>query len=74
MCIALPCRVETVDGLWGDVAVGDSKLRIRLDLIEDPTVGEWVLVHAGFAIERLDESEAQEALEFIGEALGDAVA
>lgn len=68
MCIAVPCRLVAVGELWGEVAVGESRMRVRLDLIEEPALGEWVLVHAGFAIERLDEEGAQETLSFLEEA------
>lgn len=68
MCIAIPCRLVTVEALWGEVEIGESRMKVRLDLLEEPVPGEWVLVHAGFAIERLDEDEALETLAFVREA------
>ncbi|MBD3177356.1 MAG: HypC/HybG/HupF family hydrogenase formation chaperone [Armatimonadia bacterium] len=68
MCIAVPCRLVAADELWGEVAVGDSRMKIRLDLLEEAELGDWVLVHAGFAIERLDEEEAKETLALLDEA------
>ncbi len=68
MCIAIPCRLVTVEYLWGEVEIGESRMKVRLDLLEEPVLGEWVLVHAGFAIERLDEDEAQATLAFVREA------
>ncbi len=69
MCIAVPCRLVSADGLWGEVTLGESRMKVRLDLVEDPVPGEWVLVHAGFAIERLDEDEATATLRFLREAM-----
>lgn len=69
MCIAVPCRLVSADGLWGEVTLGESRMKVRLDLVEDPVPGEWVLVHAGFAIERLDEDEATATLLFLREAM-----
>lgn len=45
-------------------------MRAYLDLIEDAQVGDWVLVHAGFAITKVDAAEAEETWKLVGEALG----
>ena len=63
MCLAVPLRIAEIDG---KNAVGERegiRRNIRLDFIRDPKVGEYVIVHAGFAIERLPEQQALEDLE-----------
>ena len=60
MCLAIPLRIAEIDG---KNAVGERdgiRRNIRLDFIRDPRVGEYVIVHAGFAIERLSEEQALE--------------
>lgn len=72
MCLAVPLKIKSVDG---NTAVCESiglTREVRVDFIDDPQPGQYVIVHAGFAIERLPE---QQALEDIGEweALRDAL-
>ena len=60
MCLAIPLRIAEIDG---KNAVGERdgiRRNIRLDFIRAPKVGEYVIVHAGFAIERLSEEQALE--------------
>jgi len=63
MCVAVPAEVlEIRDGNIGLVDYGDLKQEVRLDLV-DVKVGEFVLVHVGFAIQRLSREEGLETLE-----------
>ncbi|MFA4861156.1 HypC/HybG/HupF family hydrogenase formation chaperone [Methanoregula sp.] len=63
MCVAVPAEVlEIRDGNIGLVDYGDLKQEVRLDLV-DVKVGEYVLVHVGFAIQRLSREEGLETLE-----------
>lgn len=58
MCLAVPFKIVEMNGLN---AIGESfgiKRKIRLDFIREPKIGEYVIVHAGFAIERLAEEQA----------------
>jgi len=60
MCIAVPAEVvEIKDGNIGVVDYGDLKQEVRLDLV-DVKVGEFVLVHVGFAIQKLSREEGLE--------------
>jgi hydrogenase expression/formation protein HypC len=68
MCVAVPGKVERIDGLAAVVDVGGATVTARIDLVPDVTVGEYVLIHAGFALERMDEEEAQETLRLLAEA------
>lgn len=63
MCLAVPLRLIEVSG---KEAVGEAlgmQRRIRVDFIPDPRPGDYVMVHAGFAIERLPEQQALEDIE-----------
>jgi len=71
MCLAVPMQLESVDGAGGSVRSGGVRMDVRLDLLEQPQVGDWVLVHAGYAIAVLDEAEAAETLALLGEALAE---
>lgn len=63
MCVAVPAEVlEIKDGNIGVVDYGDLKQEVRLDLV-DVKVGEFVLVHVGFAIQRLSREEGLETRE-----------
>ena len=63
--MAVPMRVVAVNGNEAEVEQGGTKLRVRVDLVEDVRVGDYVLVHAGFAIQKLDEEEAFETLRLL---------
>ncbi|MBR0039826.1 MAG: HypC/HybG/HupF family hydrogenase formation chaperone [Oscillospiraceae bacterium] len=63
MCLAIPLQLIEING---NVAVGEAlgmKREIRVDFIPEPKLGDYVIVHAGFAIERLGETQALEDLE-----------
>lgn len=66
MCLGIPARVTEVDesGLGKADYLG-TKVRVNLALLEDIKPGDWVIIHAGFAISRLDEEEAQETLSLL---------
>ena len=72
MCLAIPSKlVEIKDGV-GVIDVDGVRMEISLLLLEDPKIGEYVIVHAGFAIQKLDEAEAMETLNILREAFGPA--
>ena len=63
MCLAVPLQLIEIDG---KKAVGEAlgvRREVRVDFIREPKVGDYVMVHAGFAIERLPEQQALEDLE-----------
>lgn len=72
MCLAVPLKLIEING---SDAVGEAmgmKRAVRVDFIQNPKIGDYVMVHAGFAIERLPEQQAMEDLEAWGE-LGNAL-
>ena len=63
MCLAVPLKLIEING---KEAVGESmgmRRTLRVDFIDEPKLGDYVIVHAGFAIERLPEQQALEDLE-----------
>ncbi|MBM4372679.1 MAG: HypC/HybG/HupF family hydrogenase formation chaperone [Deltaproteobacteria bacterium] len=62
MCLAIPARVLTVDGLEGEVELSGVVRRASFQLLPETRAGDWVLLHAGFAIAAVDEEEARDTL------------
>ncbi len=58
MCLAVPLKLTHIDGNDGVAERDGVSRRVRLDFIKEPRLGEYVIIHAGFAIERLDEARA----------------
>ena len=73
MCLAIPMRIVETDGRTAKVEVDGVQTTANVSLIEDPSPGDYVIVHAGFAIERLDTAEAEERIKLFDE-LGDIMA
>lgn len=68
MCLAVPMKIiEINDNDTGKVEANEVTYNVNLSLIKDPQLGNYVLVHAGFAIEKLDEDEANKRIELFKE-------
>jgi len=67
VCLAVPMRITAIDGPLGVIEADGLVQRTNLMLVPDAAVGDYVLVHAGFAIARLDDAEAAERLDLFGE-------
>lgn len=69
MCLAIPAQVKSINTKesLGDVDILGVSRTIALDLVPKAEVGSWVLVHAGYGIEVVDEQYAQETLDLIRE-------
>ena len=65
MCLGIPGRVVEIDKNVAQVDVGGFLRNISLDLCPDVSVGEYVLIHTGFAIQKVDEKEAKETLDLL---------
>ena len=59
MCVAYPGRVETIEGAHGIVNFSGNKVRVNLSMVSVET-GDYVLVHAGMAIQKVEKKEALE--------------
>jgi len=68
MCLAVPVRVVAVlGGQWVETEVGGIRSRVSSALIDEVAVGDFLIVHAGFAITRLDVEEAEKSLALFDE-------
>ncbi len=66
MCLGFPALIEKLDLYVATVDVAGTKREISTIFLGDEAkVGDWVVVHAGFAISKIDEKEAKETLEFL---------
>jgi hydrogenase expression/formation protein HypC len=71
MCFAVPGRVTEVDGNYATVDFGGAKRRVNIVLIEDVKIGEYVLVHVGYAIQKVSREDAQESIKLWNQILGE---
>jgi hydrogenase expression/formation protein HypC len=65
MCLGIPGKVIEIEKNVAKVDVGGVLRDISLDLCPDVSIGEYVLIHTGFAIQKVDEEEATETLELL---------
>ncbi|TET92034.1 MAG: HypC/HybG/HupF family hydrogenase formation chaperone [Methanomassiliicoccales archaeon] len=70
MCLAIPARVLRINGDIAEVDFGGTVRQANVSLV-DAKVGEYVIVHAGYAIQILDREDAEETLEMFQQILGD---
>lgn len=62
MCLAIPVQITSINGTEADVKVGSIVKKASLWLTPQAKVGDYVLLHAGYAISIIDEAEAEETL------------
>ena len=63
MCLAVPLRIKELDGTDAVVERDGVSRRVKVNFIREPKVGDYVMVHAGFASEKVDSRQAEEDLE-----------
>ncbi len=67
MCLGIPVRIVKITDALAEVEIGGVRRKASLDLIDEVKVGDYVILHAGFAISKLDEEEARETLMLLEE-------
>lgn len=67
MCLAIPSKIVEISSSKAVIDVDGVRRECSLLMIEDPKIGDYVIVHAGFAIQKIDESAALESLELMRE-------
>lgn len=67
MCLAVPGKVIRLQGERGVASLHGNEVPISTVLVPDVTVGDWVLVHAGFAIQQIDEDDAAETWKILND-------
>lgn len=66
MCVAIPGKLTSIDGNYGMASFGGTEMKVNLSMV-DAEVGQYVLVHAGCAIEVMAEDQAAELLSIFEE-------
>jgi len=67
MCLAVPARVKSIRDHEAEVEIGGTSYRASIWLTPDVKIGDYVLLHTGYAISIIDEEEAQETLRMLRE-------
>jgi hydrogenase expression/formation protein HypC len=67
MCLAIPMRVIEIKGQIAVAEIGGIKRKANIQLVEDVKIGDYLIVHAGFAIEKLNEEYAKETIAMFNE-------
>ena len=68
MCLAIPSKIISIKDGMGTIDVDGVTRTCSLLLLENPQEGDWVIVHAGFALHKIDETAAMESLSILKEA------
>ena len=67
MCLAVPARVKTIEKNVASVDFGGVTKKVSLGIVKGVKKGDYVLVHAGFAIGKVERQEAEDTLKLLGE-------
>lgn len=70
MCLAIPAKVVAIDALGDNatVALGEVKKEVSLALVDDVKLNDYLLIHVGYALNKVSEEEAQRTLELFAQA------
>ena len=68
MCLAIPSKIVKIENGMATIDVDGVRRKTSLLLVEDAGVGDYVIVHAGFALHKIDEADAMESLRILKEA------
>ena len=69
MCLAIPSKIVEINDQMAVIDVDGVQRKCSLLMLEEPEVGEYVIVHAGFALHKIDEQAAMETLQLLKEAV-----
>ena len=67
MCLAVPVKIVTIDGDEAETEVAGVRRRVSIALTPEAKLGDYVLLHTGYAIGVIDEAEAEETLKLLEE-------
>lgn len=67
MCLAVPGKIVSIEGTKAKISYDGISREADVSLLVNPQVGEWVLVHVGFAIQKVDEQQARDAYALLGD-------
>jgi hydrogenase expression/formation protein HypC len=67
MCLSVPAKIVSIQGEMAVVSIGGVEVNASIQLMEKVEIGDYVLLHAGFAIQKLNEEEANETFRLLKE-------
>ncbi|EKD26969.1 MAG: Hydrogenase assembly chaperone HypC/HupF [uncultured bacterium] len=70
MCVAVPAKILKIEGDSAQVSLEGSLLDVNISLINKPEIGDYVMIHAGIAIQKYEEEDALETLKLLHEITG----
>jgi hydrogenase expression/formation protein HypC len=65
MCLGIPLKIIEIDGKTALGEMNGIKKKVRIDLLADIKLGDYVMVHAGFALEKIEKEHAEDTMEAI---------
>ncbi len=67
MCLSIPAKIISIDGNMAEVSAGGAVFSAGLHMIENVKIGDYILLHAGFAIQKISEKEAEDSIRLLKE-------
>jgi len=67
MCLSVPAQIIKIDDQMADVSIGGALFKAGLQMVENVSVGDYILLHAGFAIQKISEEDALETIKLLKE-------
>ncbi|MDA3939496.1 MAG: HypC/HybG/HupF family hydrogenase formation chaperone [Spirochaetia bacterium] len=67
MCLSIPAEVLSINGDMAEVSVGGTKYNANIELVENVNIGDFILIHSGYGIAKIDEAEAMDTLNLMQE-------
>ncbi len=65
MCLSIPAKILSIEGTTAKASVGGAIVNASLHLVDDAAVGDYILIHTGFALQKISEEEALETIRMI---------
>ena len=67
MCLSIPAKIVSIDGTMAEVSAGGAIFKAGLHMIDNARVGDYILLHAGYAIQKISKKDAEETLRLLEE-------
>ncbi len=67
MCLSIPAKILSIQDNMAQASIGGSVVNASLDLVEDVKVGDYILIHTGFALEKISDKEAKKMQKMLDE-------
>jgi hydrogenase expression/formation protein HypC len=67
MCLSIPAKILSIEGNTAQASVGGAIVRTSLHLVDDVKAGDYILIHSGFALQKISEEDALEMIRVIRE-------